>query len=144
MRTDEFIGESFSFKLSYRLSSALINFGHVQSFNESWWEFKLSLSFDHQLSCTLIDCRVLSSTLNVFKISMIVDESPNSHSCLSTNSYVLSSTVECSRQLWTCSKFRRELNESSNSHSRLTTNSRALSSTLERLHQLWTRSKFRW
>ena len=60
---------------SHRLLSALINFEHVQNFNDSWWELKLSLLFDRQLSCTLIDCRALSSTLNVFKISMIVDES---------------------------------------------------------------------
>ncbi len=43
--------------------------------DESWWEFRLSLSFGMQLSCTLIDSRALFTTLNVLKFFMRVYES---------------------------------------------------------------------
>ena len=69
--------------------------------DESWWQFKLSLSCDCQLTCTVIDSQVLSAILNMFigKISMTVDESSICHSRLTANSHTFSSTLDCSSTL---------------------------------------------
>ena len=69
--------------------------------DESWWQFKLSLSCDCQFTCTVIDSQVLSAILNMFigKISMTVDESSICHSRLTANSHTFSSTLDCSSTL---------------------------------------------
>ena len=67
---------------SHQLSNALVNFEHVQSFDEGCWEFNPSPLFHCPLSCTLTDSRTLSSTLNMFKMSW--DFIRVSHICWAT------------------------------------------------------------
>ena len=82
---------------SHRFFSALTYFEHVEYFDESRYECKLSLLFDRQLPCTLIVSRALPSILNMFQVSMRVQTISRSFnrqlSCTLTDSPVLSPTL---------------------------------------------------
>ena len=129
---------------------SMINFEHVQDFDDSWQELKFSLLFDHQLSTTLI-CSSLTDqlwTCSRYRWRLMrVDESSNSLSCFTTNSHPLShlplpqwSTLNMSKILMTVDDSWQELKLSLLFDHQLP--STLICSSLT--DQLWTCPRFRW